>query len=104
MRRQIKYFKSLINPDLNETGCFTNAVYFRTNKYPRIMHCVQWLIDNGHKPIEYVQGCSGTEGFSIPKEITEDQFINHTPVIWNGIYKQPIVVSLIEEDDDSKRY
>lgn len=103
MKRQIKYFQSLISPDLNETGCFTNAVYFRTNKYPRIMHCVQWLIDNGHKPIEYIQGCSGTEGFSIPKEITEEQFINHAPVR-NGIYKQPIVVSLIEEDDDSKRY
>lgn len=88
-----RYFQAYIKPDLTETGYFTTRIYFKVNKYPHMFQCLNWLITN-FKPIMYVQGCSATEGFSIPEEITKQYFDKCIGTEWGGREIKAKVVEL----------
>lgn len=80
-KKNIKYFETVANPDLCEGRGYNTAVFFAVcdKSFCHLERCLQWLINNKGKTIDYVQGCASMPNWKIPREITEQEFQNAEP-------------------------
>ena len=78
IKSNIKYFRSCCCPDLTEGRGWYRNIYFAVleKNYCHFERALKYMIDKYKSPIEYVQGVAPMPNWSVPKECTEQEFID----------------------------
>jgi len=78
----IKYFKVCCNPDLTEGKGHYNTLYiaiypeFKYN-YLAVERVIDYMFENYGSMVAFVQGCSATSNWTLPREIFFEEFVEH---------------------------
>lgn len=100
IKSNIKYFRSFCCPDLMGGRGWYRNVYFAVleKNYCHFERALKYMIDKYKSPIEYVMGVTPMPNWSIPKECTEEEFIDMSkPKIDNySHYSEQVFISEIK--------
>ena len=74
--KNIKYFRAYSNPDLTEgRGLYGNLfIAVLCTNYLHQERALKYMIDKFKTPIAYVQGVAPIKNFSVPSEITKEDY------------------------------